>query len=68
MVRIFCQFFVSPLQQVELAMWAHLLWLIHKPVNIVSDSANVVGLFLAIYSYCAHSNLPGFISEVKLMH
>ena len=41
----------------------HLLWLIHKPLNIISDSAYVVGLFLAKTCTCAHSNIPSFITE-----
>lgn len=41
----------SSAQTVELAVLINLLWLIHKPLNIVSASTDVVGLFLAINSY-----------------
>lgn len=39
----------------------HLLQLIHKPLNIVSDFTHVVGLFPT--HTCTHSNLPRFIAE-----
>lgn len=35
-----------------MAVLIHLLWLIHKPINVVSDSAYVVGLFSWIERDC----------------
>lgn len=35
-------------QQVKLAVLNHLLWVVHNPLNIVSNSVYVVGLFSAI--------------------
>lgn len=34
-----------------MAVLIRLLWLIHKPLNIFSDSAYVVGLFPAVDPY-----------------
>ena len=50
------------LSTTELVILIHLLWLIHKPLKSISDSAYVVGLFPAIGLH-AHSNLPGFIQK-----
>ena len=47
----------------KLAILIHLLWLIHKPLDIISDSAYGGRLFPAVNSCFAHSNLPGFIAE-----
>lgn len=38
-------------QQVELAVLIHLFWLIHSPLNIISDSAYVIGLSPAVNSF-----------------
>lgn len=43
-------------QQVEMAILIHLLWLIHKSLNTVSDSAYVAGLFSSIETDLALSS------------
>lgn len=43
-------YFSSP-RQMKLAVLIHILWLIHKPLNIISDSVYVVGLLPAKNSY-----------------
>lgn len=47
----------------ELAVLIHLLWLTHKLLNIISDSAYVIGLFPATDSVRAHSNFLSFIAK-----
>lgn len=60
----------SSSQQVELAVLILLLWLIHKPLTIISDSAYVVGLLPVIDSYlCTLTSLVLLQKEIrKLMY
>lgn len=58
----------SSVQQVELTVLIHLLQLIHKPLTIVSDSANVVGLFPAVETVLissSHSVMISLLQELQ---
>lgn len=58
----------SSVQQVELTILIHLLQLFHKPLNIVSGSANVVGLFPAVETaliLSSHSVMISLLQELQ---